>query len=92
VTNLVLLNEYLTAAMDSGCQIDVIYTDYSKAFDRIQSDLLLRKLQYLGVSGDLLRWLSSYLKNRSQAVVVKNYISGWLTSFLHGCRKKRLKD
>lgn len=79
VSNLVILNELLTSHMDSGCQVDVVYTDYSKAFDRIQPDLLVRKLQKVGVSGDLLRWLTSYINNRSQAVVVKNYISGWLT-------------
>jgi hypothetical protein len=79
-SNLVLLNEHLTVAMDRGYQVDVIYTDYSKAFDRIQHELLIQKLQMIGVGGDLLRWLSSYIDNRSQAVVVKNYISGWLTA------------
>ncbi|KAL0879152.1 hypothetical protein ABMA27_002946 [Loxostege sticticalis] len=79
VSNLVLLNSYLTEAMDSGSQVDVVYTDYSKAFDRIQHNLLLRKLQRIGISGDLLRWFSSYIDNRSQAVVVNNYLSGWVT-------------
>lgn len=79
VSNLVILNETLTAAMDSGHQVDVVYTDYSKAFDRIRPDLLLLKLLNIGVSGDLLRWLTAYIYNRSQAVVIKNYISGWLT-------------
>lgn len=78
VTNLVLLNDSLTSYMDSGCQVDVVYTDYSKAFDRIQHDLLVCKLQKVGISGDLLRWLTSYINNRSQAVVVKNYMSGWV--------------
>lgn len=32
----------------------------------------------MGVHGDLLRWFSSYISNRSQAVVINNYISGWI--------------
>ncbi|KAL0881298.1 hypothetical protein ABMA27_001181 [Loxostege sticticalis] len=79
VSNLVLLNDYVTHSMDNGRQVDVIYTDYSKAFDRIDHNLLLGKLQDIGIRGDLLRWFSSYISNRSQAVVIKNYISGWVS-------------
>jgi hypothetical protein len=78
VSNLILMNEYVTEAMDSGYQVDVIYTDYSKAFDRIDHAMLLSKLYNIGISGDLLRWFSSYIDNRSQAVVVNNYMSGWV--------------
>ena len=78
VSNLVLLNSALTDAMDNGSQLDVVYTDYSKAFDRIQHNLLLRKLEKMGISGDLLRWFASYVQNRSQAVVINNYISSWV--------------
>lgn len=78
VSNLALLNELATDAMDSGTQVDVVYTDYSKAFDRIKHDILLQKLAKIGIRGNLLRWFSSYIENRSQAVVINNYISGWI--------------
>lgn len=78
-SNLVLLNDILTEAMDSGFQVDVIYTDYSKAFDRIDHRLLLSKLYLIGIRGDLLRWFSSYIRNRSQAIVINNYISSWIS-------------
>lgn len=79
VSNLVVLNEYVTSSMDAGKQVDVVYTDYSKCFDRIDHQLLLRKLQLIGIRGDLLRWFRSYLDNRTQAVVISNYISSWVT-------------
>lgn len=79
VTNLVTFNNYLTERMDNGCQVDVIYTDYSKAFDRIQHSKLIHKLSTIGICGDLLRWFASYIDNRSQAVVVNNYISSWVS-------------
>lgn len=36
ISNLALLNNYVTDAMSDGYQVDIIYTDYSKAFDRIR--------------------------------------------------------
>lgn len=79
VTNLAIFNNFLTEAMDNGEQVDVIYTDYSKAFDRIDHDILLMKLNAVGIHGDLLRWFSSYIANRTQAVVLNNYISSWVS-------------
>lgn len=79
VSNLALLNNFVTDAMSEGFQVDVVYTDYSKAFDRIRHSILLRKLANIGIRGDLLRWFSSYIHNRSQAVVINNYISSWVT-------------
>lgn len=35
-----LLNEFLSQSMDSGLQVDVIYTDCSKAFDTIDHNIL----------------------------------------------------
>lgn len=77
VTNLALLNEFVTDSMDGGAQADVVYTDYSKAFDRIDHKMLILKLQMAGIRGDLLRWFTSYIDNRSQAVVLANYTSNW---------------
>ena len=64
--------------MDNGRQVDVDYTDYSKAFDRIDHYSLIKKLRHIGIRGDLLRWFSSYIENRSQAVVINNYMSSWV--------------
>ncbi|KAG7297988.1 hypothetical protein JYU34_018748 [Plutella xylostella] len=61
--------------MDGGGQVDCIYTDYSKAFDRIDHSLLLCKLHRLGIHGDLFRWFSSYVTRRSQAVAVNGFLS-----------------
>ena len=63
--------------MDQRAQVDVIYTDYSKCFDCIDHRLLLEKLLKAGIHGDLYRWFSSYIENRSQAVVLQGYTSGW---------------
>lgn len=73
VSNLSVFTDYVINAMENGGQVDVIYTDIEKAFDRVDYDILLRKLGALGIHGDLLRWIRSYLTNRSQAVVLGGF-------------------
>lgn len=76
-TNLITFINFLSSSMDKRVQVDTIYTDYSKAFDKINHNVLLRKLSNHGIHGDLLRWLSSYVTNRSQAVTVGGFSSIW---------------
>ena len=52
----------------------VIYCD-SKAFDKVDHNILLNKAHNLGVSGPLLKWLSSFLVGRKQSVIIKNVSS-----------------
>ncbi|XP_059045113.1 uncharacterized protein LOC131840914 [Achroia grisella] len=78
VTNLTCFSNYILTNMDKGGQVDVIYTDFEKAFDRVDHLILLGKLQTLGIHGDLLRWIESYLNKRSQAVVIGGYRSDFI--------------
>ena len=64
--------------MDSGKSVDVAYIDYAKAFDKVSHRLLLVKLSAYGIDGKLLAWLSAYLEERRQRVVVGNAKSPWL--------------
>lgn len=75
ITNLACFSNYVLPNMENGGQIDVIYTDFEKAFDRVDHNILIQKLYAMGIHGDLLRWIKSYLCNRSQAVVVGGYKS-----------------
>ena len=77
-SNLCEFVDRILRAMDDGCQVDTVYTDFSKAFDKISHQILIQKLCMIGVHGDLLRWIESYLRNRSQAVTVKGYCSSFL--------------
>ena len=65
-------------ALDSGKEADMIYLDFSKAFDSVPHPKLLLKLQQHGISGLLLNWFSDYLSNRHQRVV--NTVA---SSYLH---------
>lgn len=75
-TNLATFTEMLSDAIDRGKQIDVIYTDFSKAFDRVPHHILLSKLSAYGITGTLYNWLKSYLENRFFFVAVNGFESG----------------
>lgn len=74
-TNLVTFVEYLSKEIDSRCSVDTIYTDFSKAFDRVPHELLLTKLGRFGIAGSLLNWFKTYLYDRESVVVVNGYMS-----------------
>lgn len=61
--------------MDRGNYVEALYTDFTKAFDRVDIKLLLFKLQRAGFSSELLTWIESYLTNRIQSVQFKGKIS-----------------
>lgn len=67
-TNLVDFVNEVIRSVERGRQVDVVYTDMRKAFDRVHHGLLLRKLEELGVHSSMLQWLRTYLVGRTQHV------------------------
>ena len=74
VQMIVYLNKVYKAIND-GKSVEVVYTNYEKAFDRVDHQLLLRKNQNIGISGKLLKLLSSYLTKRTHKIRVENQLS-----------------
>jgi hypothetical protein len=60
ITNLVCITDYIDNALDNNTQVDVIYTDFSKAFDKLSHNILLSKLSAFGFSPSLLDLVKSY--------------------------------
>ena len=76
-TTLQLLNviDKWSQDLESGGQIDVIYTDFEKAFDKIPHMRLLSKLSSYGVSNDLIKWIKMFLCYRSYQVRINGKCS-----------------
>ena len=72
-----LLEHYDTIvdALDGGENIDVIYLDFAKAFDKVDHPILLAKLRALGIGGQVGSWLGSFLVDREQKVKVGDSLS-----------------
>ena len=70
VTQLFEFMEDITEAIDQGHEVDVIYLDYSKAFDKVPHKRLLTKISGYGITGNVLNWIGDILRNRKQRVMV----------------------
>ena len=76
-TNLLVCVEKWIEILESNDCVDVLYTDFSKAFDSVPHQRLLRKLKKNGVTGKLLAWIAAFLNNRHQQVRVDDEFSTW---------------
>ena len=76
-TNLLICVEKWIEILESNDCVDVVYTDFSKAFDSVPHQRLLRKLKKKGVTGKLLAWIAAFLNNRHQQVRVDDEFSTW---------------
>ena len=74
---LMTLNEW-TLHTDFGDKVDSVYIDFAKAFDSISHTKLLHKVECYGFSSSLVKWLSSFLTNRSQQVYIGQSLSSSL--------------
>ena len=61
ITNLLTALEDWSALLEEGKAFDLIYTDFSKAFDSVPHAQLINKLKAMGITGDVLGWIKSFL-------------------------------
>ena len=67
-----------TKSLDCGDSTHVIFLDFSKAFDTVPHQRLLLKLDNIGIRGNLLNWITSFLEGRRQEVLVDGQKSDWV--------------
>jgi len=67
----------VTCLVDAGRAVDVVYLDFSKAFDTVAHSILLEKLAARGLDGYILCWIKNWLNGREQRVVVNGVKSSW---------------
>ena len=74
---LVSIYHDVCTSLDNQRDIQLIYFDISKAFDKVWHKGLLFKLETVGIKGNLLSWFHNYLSNRKQRVVLNGKTSLW---------------
>ena len=77
-TQILELTTTLQANLNDRSQTDLIIMDFSKAFDKVSHPKLLAKLDHYGIRNDALKWISCFLNNRQQSVVVDGVQSHYL--------------
>ncbi|KAK4810827.1 hypothetical protein QYF61_008799 [Mycteria americana] len=76
LTNLISFYDKVTRLVDEGKVVDVVFLDFSKAFDTVPHSILLDKLSNCGMSRFTARWVNNWLKGRAQRVVLNGATSG----------------
>ena len=79
LTNLLTFLEHVTSYIDQGRPVDVLYLDFSKAFDKVPHQRLISKLRSHGIGRTIARWISEWLKDRKQRVTIQGKKSSWLS-------------
>ena len=66
-----LLSHYneILKGMEEGGNIDTVYLDFSKAFDKVDIGILCKKMKDMGIHGSLAIWIYNFLTNRKQVVI-----------------------
>ena len=70
VTQLLSVLHDMGASLDVGEEVDVVYLNFSKAFDLVPHLGLPHKLSLFGIQGSLHAWFINYLSSRYQRVQV----------------------
>jgi hypothetical protein len=76
ITNLACFSQFLSKCLDNNSQVDVIYTDFCKAFDCIDHYVLIQKLSNFGFSNSLVELVPTLMiddaetKMRTEASVL----------------------
>uniref|UniRef100_A0A8B9T7L1 Reverse transcriptase domain-containing protein n=1 Tax=Anas platyrhynchos TaxID=8839 RepID=A0A8B9T7L1_ANAPL len=77
LTNLISFYDKITRMVDQGKPADVIFLDFSKAFDTVSHRILLDKMSSIQLNKNIIRWVSNWLTGRAQRVMVNGAASGW---------------
>ena len=77
LTNLLEFLEEVTKLVDAGHQVDLMYLDFSRAFDKVPHRRLLMKVQSLGITGNVAGWIEAWLNGRQQRTVLNGKFSEW---------------
>jgi len=77
LTNLIAFYNDMTGWVDEGRAVDVVYLDFSKAFDTVSHNILLGKLRNYGLDEWSVGWIENWLNGRTQRVVISGAESSW---------------
>ena len=77
LTNLLEFYDEMMDCLDRGDPVDVIYLDFSKAFDTVPHKRLMVKVKGHNIEGDIEKWITAWLSGRQQRVKLNGNKSDW---------------
>ena len=78
ITQLINTTTDWANTLNNKGQTDIIFLDFSNAFDKISHKFILSKLHYYGIRNHTLSWIGAFLSNRTQTAVVNGVHSSYV--------------
>ena len=70
ITQLLKHIDNIISILEEDANADVVYLDFAKAFDKVDHNILLHKLNHIGIRGKIHKWIKEFITGRSQEVIV----------------------
>ena len=67
----------MTSLVDAGNAVDIVYLDFSKTFDKVPHDILVRKLVKTSLDKVTIQWICNWLADRTQRVFINSSSVSW---------------
>lgn len=75
ITQLLLYLDIVLSKLEEGVEVDSIYLDFEKAFDKVDHSALLKKIHSINIGGKIAKWIEAFSKKRQQSISVEGQIS-----------------
>ena len=76
---LINIVDTISNSLDKGKMAAGVFVDFQKAFDTVDHNILISKLNHYGIRGEMNDWFKSYLTNRKQCVSILGFESSYKT-------------
>ncbi|CAM4696974.1 unnamed protein product [Lepidochelys kempii] len=77
LTNLIAFYDEITGSVDEEKTVNMLFLDFSKAFDTVSHSILASMLKKYGLEEYTIRWVESWLDCQAQQVVINGSMSSW---------------
>lgn len=82
MSNLTIFSNFVHSSVANNIQVDTVYTDQTKAFDRVSHKILISKMHMYNIPLILIKWYKNFLAERVINCKINNILS---TSFILNC-------
>ena len=75
ISQLLHHHDMILKGLEEGSNVDSVYLDFSKAFDKVNKGILARKMKRMGICGPLGEWIFAFLTSRRQVILANGEVS-----------------